>query len=77
MPNVGPMEILLLAVLALLLFGPKKLPEIGRSVGKGMREFKESVSGHTEEIRSALEVDPDEDEQDEPDTVDYLEHDQT
>jgi sec-independent protein translocase protein TatA len=45
MPNIGPMEIVLLLVLALLLFGAKRLPEIGRSLGSGMREFKDSVSG--------------------------------
>jgi sec-independent protein translocase protein TatA len=45
MPNVGPMEIVLLLVFALLLFGAKRLPEIGRSLGTGMREFKDSVSG--------------------------------
>jgi len=45
MPNIGPMEIVLLLVLALLLFGAKRLPEIGRSLGTGMREFKDSVSG--------------------------------
>jgi sec-independent protein translocase protein TatA len=45
MPNVGPWEIVLLLLLALLLFGAKRLPEIGKSMGRGMREFKESVSG--------------------------------
>lgn len=45
MPNVGPWEIILLLLLALLLFGAKRLPEIGRSMGRGMREFKESISG--------------------------------
>lgn len=45
MPNVGPWEIILLLLLALLLFGAKRLPEIGRSMGKGMREFKDSLSG--------------------------------
>src|SRR5262245_23160763 len=45
MPNVGPWEIILILLLALLLFGAKRLPEIGRSVGQGMREFKDSVSG--------------------------------
>jgi sec-independent protein translocase protein TatA len=44
MPNVGPWEIILLLLLALLLFGAKRLPEIGRSTGKALREFKESVS---------------------------------
>ena len=38
---------ILLAVVLLLIFGPKRLPEIGKSMGKGMREFKESVSGMT------------------------------
>jgi sec-independent protein translocase protein TatA len=43
--NIGPMEIVLLLGLALMLFGAKRLPEIGRSLGSGMREFKDSVSG--------------------------------
>jgi sec-independent protein translocase protein TatA len=45
MPNVGPWEIVLLLLLALLLFGAKRLPEIGKSMGKGMREFKDSLAG--------------------------------
>ena len=49
MPNVGPWEIILLLLLALLLFGAKRLPEIGRSMGKGLREFKDSVSGKDDE----------------------------
>ena len=44
MPNIGTGEIVLLLMLALLLFGAKRLPEIGRSMGKGMREFKDSLS---------------------------------
>jgi len=44
-PNVGTGEIVLLLLLALLLFGAKRLPEIGRSLGTGMREFKDSVTG--------------------------------
>lgn len=47
MPNIGPLEIVGLLLLALLLFGAKRLPEIGRSLGSGMREFKDSVSGKT------------------------------
>jgi sec-independent protein translocase protein TatA len=43
--SIGPTEIILLLVVALLLFGAKRLPEIGRSLGSGMREFKDSVSG--------------------------------
>ncbi|MCW2924723.1 MAG: preprotein translocase subunit TatA [Thermoleophilia bacterium] len=41
---IGPMELIVFGVVALLIFGPKKLPEMGRSLGKGLREFKESVS---------------------------------
>jgi sec-independent protein translocase protein TatA len=47
MPNIGTGEIILLLLLALLLFGAKRLPEIGRSLGHGMREFKDSVTGKT------------------------------
>ena len=45
MPNIGAPELIVILVIALLVLGPKKLPEVGRSVGKGMREFKESLSG--------------------------------
>ena len=45
--NLGPTEIILLLLLALLLFGARRLPEIGRSLGQGMREFKDSVSGNS------------------------------
>jgi sec-independent protein translocase protein TatA len=42
---VSPWELLVLLAFVLLLFGPKRLPEMGRSLGKGMREFKDSISG--------------------------------
>ena len=45
MPNIGAPELIVILVIALLVLGPKKLPEVGRSVGKGMREFKDSLSG--------------------------------
>ena len=45
---ISPWELLLLALVVLLVFGPKRLPEIGRSLGRGMREFKESVTGKDE-----------------------------
>jgi sec-independent protein translocase protein TatA len=51
----GPMELIVILVVALIVLGPKKLPEAARSVGRGMREFKESISG------------PDDDYDDEPD----------
>jgi sec-independent protein translocase protein TatA len=47
MGNIGAPEIILLLLVALLLFGAKRLPEIGRSLGTGMREFKDSVTGHS------------------------------
>jgi sec-independent protein translocase protein TatA len=43
--GIGPMELIVVLVLALLVFGPKRLPDFGRSLGRGMREFKESVTG--------------------------------
>lgn len=43
--NIGPLEIAIVVIIALLVFGPKRLPELGRSLGKGIREFKGSISG--------------------------------
>lgn len=42
--NVGPMEIVIILIIALIVLGPQKLPEIGRSVGRGMREFRNAIS---------------------------------
>jgi sec-independent protein translocase protein TatA len=47
MPHVTPQEVILVIVLALLLFGPKKLPELSRSIGESIREFRHSISGQT------------------------------
>ena len=49
MPNIGLPEILVVLVIALIVFGPKRLPELGRSLGKGIREFKGSVTGDKDE----------------------------
>ena len=46
MPNVGAPELIVILVIALLVLGPKKLPEVGRSMGRGMREFKDSLAGN-------------------------------
>jgi sec-independent protein translocase protein TatA len=46
---IGPWEIAILLVIVLLVFGPKRLPEMGRSLGKGMREFKNSITGKEED----------------------------
>jgi sec-independent protein translocase protein TatA len=43
--NIGPLEIAIVLIIALLVFGPKRLPELGKSLGKGIREFKGSISG--------------------------------
>jgi sec-independent protein translocase protein TatA len=48
MPEIGITGLIVILVVALLIFGPKRLPEIGRSLGRGMREFKESVTGKDE-----------------------------
>ena len=49
MPNIGPLEIAIVLAIALIIFGPAKLPELGKSAGKGFREFKDSVRGKDEE----------------------------
>ena len=43
--SIGPMELIIVAVIALLILGPKRLPDAGRSLGRGLREFKGAVSG--------------------------------
>ena len=48
MPNIGPMELIIVLVIALVVLGPKRLPSAGRSLGQGMREFKDSLSGRTD-----------------------------
>lgn len=45
MPSIGPLELAIVLVIALLVLGPKKLPQAGRSLGEGLRGFKESLSG--------------------------------
>jgi sec-independent protein translocase protein TatA len=64
MSSIGPTELIIVLVIALLVLGPKRLPEAGRAVGKGMREFKDSLSGITsrdddedDEERSSLHAD--------------------
>lgn len=57
--SVGPTELILIFIIALLVFGPKKLPEIGKSVGKALREFKkasEEIKGRIEEEIQASEL---------------------
>jgi len=44
MPSIGPMELILVLAIALVVLGPKRLPEAGRSLGRGMREFKDAIT---------------------------------
>jgi sec-independent protein translocase protein TatA len=68
MPNIGPMELLVVGIIALLVLGPKRLPEVGRSLGKGMREFKDSLAGldDDEDETQRLEEEQQRDEQKQP-----------
>ena len=49
MPNIGPLELAIVLIIALVIFGPKRLPDLGKSLGKGMREFKDSISGENDD----------------------------
>jgi sec-independent protein translocase protein TatA len=51
--QVGPLELVVVLAIALIVLGPKKLPEVGRSLGRGMREFKDSLSGEHEDDQQA------------------------
>ncbi len=55
MPNIGPMEIAIVLIIALVIFGPSKLPELGKSAGKGFREFKDSITGDHDDDREAAD----------------------
>ena len=58
MPQVGPMEILVVAMIALIVFGPEKLPGILRSVGKTIGELRRMATEVTEDFRSGLDDPP-------------------
>jgi sec-independent protein translocase protein TatA len=55
MPNIGPLEIVIVLIIVLVIFGPKRLPDLGRSLGRGMREFKDSVTGKDSDDDPALD----------------------
>jgi sec-independent protein translocase protein TatA len=55
MPNVGPLEIAVVLIIVLIIFGPKRLPELGQSMGRGIREFKSSLSGDNKDKDSPEE----------------------
>jgi sec-independent protein translocase protein TatA len=48
MPDIGPTELLVIAVIALLVLGPKRLPEAGRGLGRGIREFRQAITPHAD-----------------------------
>ncbi|HLP41511.1 MAG TPA: twin-arginine translocase TatA/TatE family subunit [Fibrobacteria bacterium] len=52
MPNIGPMELILIFLVVVLLFGGKKIPEIAKGLGKGIRDFKSSLAGTDEKDES-------------------------
>ena len=56
MPSIGPMELIIVLVIALLILGPKRLPEVGRSVGHGMRSFKDAITGGGDDDDKPAEV---------------------
>ena len=45
MPNIGPMELIVVLAIALMVLGPKRLPQAGKSLGRGIREFKGAITG--------------------------------
>lgn len=60
MPHIGPMELVLIFLVVVLLFGGKKIPEIAKGLGKGIRDFKSSLSGadEKEDARNLSAADP-------------------
>ena len=56
MPNVGPLELAIVLIIALVVFGPKRLPELGRSLGRGIREFRGSISGDHDDSKPRGEI---------------------
>ena len=52
MPDVSPIQLVIVLVIALVILGPKRLPDVGKSLGRGIREFKDSVSGNESRPRT-------------------------
>ncbi len=58
MPNIGPGELLVILLIALVVFGPRKLPELGKSLGAGLREFRKSTQGLKDELEGSFKEVP-------------------
>lgn len=56
--NIGPAEMIVILIIALIVFGPKRLPEIGRTVGKGLREFRRASQDIRDEFEGSLQDEP-------------------
>ncbi|TMK45001.1 MAG: twin-arginine translocase TatA/TatE family subunit [Actinobacteria bacterium] len=56
--NIGPLELIVILVIALLVVGPRRLPEVGRSIGRGIREFRKAQEEVQKTIQSALNEEP-------------------
>lgn len=67
MPQIGPLEILVILIVALVVFGPSKLPQIGRQVGRGFREFRKFQAGLRDDIEDAFRDDDKDDHEDDVD----------
>lgn len=55
--GIGPAELVIVLVLALLVLGPKRLPDAGRALGRGMREFKDGIAGRAGDEPQTLDID--------------------
>lgn len=64
--GIGVQELIIIAIIALLIVGPKKLPDLAKTLGKGFRDFKNATEGVTEDLKDALK------EEDNPKTDDGL-----
>ncbi len=58
--GIGPWELVLILLIALLIFGPSKLPEMAKALGRSMREFKRATKEITDEVTKATDVEDDE-----------------
>lgn len=76
MPQIGPLEIAMVLLVALVVFGPTKLPELGKQAARGLREFRQFQSGVRSDLAGMLDADEhDDDDRHDPDDPDVDAHD--